>query len=76
MVLCDTEHIQKLKLALAQEKLASQVCMTRYKALTSKIAQFQMGEGPAPTEEEFTQWLADVKYAVELKKLLDGVPGA
>ena len=42
------------------------------KALTAKIAEHQMSHEPAPTEEKFTQWQADVKHAVDLKKMMTG----
>ena len=74
MTMCDSGHTQKLRQALAEEKLAAETSMVRYRSLTAKITQFQMGEGPAPTEAEFSQWVADVNRAVELRKLLDGVP--
>ena len=63
---------EKLRAALIAEKSDEHVRMARYKALTAKIAQHQVGHMPAPTEEEFTQWLADVKHAVNLKKMMTG----
>lgn len=61
---------EKLRAALIAEKSDDNVRIQRYKDLTEKIAQHQLGHGPAPTEEEFTQWLADVKRTVALKKLI------
>lgn len=63
----------KLRLAVEEEKLAAAASLKRYKLLSSKITQYQMGEGPAPSEEEFNQWLADVQRAVELKRVLSGI---
>lgn len=63
---------EKLKAALAAEKLASDQRLASYKFLSTKIADYQVGAGPAPIKEEFTQWLADVEYAVGLKKMLGG----
>ncbi len=65
---------EKLKKAVAAEKAAAAASLSRYVLLTDKIQKYQMGEGAPPTEEEFTQWLAEVKRAVELRKLLDLVP--
>jgi hypothetical protein len=62
----------KLKAALEAERADSDVRLQRYKLLTAKIADYQVGTGPAPTEEEFSQWLADVKHAVDLKNMLGG----
>ncbi len=59
---------------MAAEKRATADSLTLYRSLTEKIEKYQLGEGPAPTEQEFTQWLAEVKRAVALRKLLDGVP--
>ena len=61
---------KKLEAAFEAEKIASELSLVRYKSLTAKIADYQVGQGPAPTEEEFTQWLADVKHAVDLKNML------
>ena len=69
----DTAHTEKLKQAVAEEKLATKASLARYTLLSAKITAFQMGDGPAPTEEEFNQWLADVHRAVELKRLLSGI---
>ena len=65
-------NAEKLKAALTAEKSDVRARMRRYKALTAKISEHQLGNGPAPTEEEFTQWLADVKHAVDLKKMMVG----
>ena len=65
-------NTEKLKAALIAEKSDEHAREQRYKALTAKIAEHQMSHEPAPTEEEFTQWLADVKHAVDLKKMMAG----
>ncbi|MGB4116000.1 MAG: hypothetical protein WBK51_05595 [Polaromonas sp.] len=64
---------EKLRSVLIAEKSDSLQRLQRYKALTQKIADYQVGVGQAPTEEEFSQWLADVKHAVDLKTLMAGV---
>lgn len=66
---------KKLKQALQAEKQAIIASQTLYENLTTKIHQFQTGTGPAPTEAEFTQWIAEVEKAVELKRVLSGVSG-
>ena len=63
---------QKLRTVLIAEKSDSNHRINRYKSHTQKIAEYQMGRGPAPTEEEFNQWLADVKHAVNLNTLMAG----
>lgn len=63
---------QKLRTLLIAEKSDCNGRLQRYKSLTLKIADYQVGVCPAPTEEEFTQWLADVEHAVSLKTVLSG----
>lgn len=65
---------EKLREAVAAEQRATAASLALYQALTQKIEKYQLGEGVAPTEDEFTQWLAEVNHAVTLRKLLDGVP--
>lgn len=61
---------EKLRKAVAEEKRASDASRARYHALTAKITDYQLGKGPAPESAEFTQWLADVQRAVDLKAKL------
>ena len=61
----------KLRVVLREEKSECNQQLQRYKSLTQKIADYQVGIGPAPTEEEFAQWLTDVKHAVDLKIMLE-----
>ena len=63
---------QKLRTLLIAEKNDSDGRLQRYEFLTLRIADYQVGVSPAPTEEEFTQWLADVEHAVSLKTVLSG----
>ena len=74
MKIRSTPNTEKLHSALEAEQYACADSLARYKALTGKIEKYQLGVGPAPTEEEFTQWIAEVKRAVALRKLLDGIP--
>ena len=60
----------KLRTVLASEKSDVNQRFERYKTLTLKIADYQVGNGPAPTEDEFNQWLADVQHTVDLKKMI------
>lgn len=63
---------QKLRTVLIEEKSDSNQRLERYKSHTQKLADYQMGKGPAPTEEEFCQWMTDVKHAVNLNAVLSG----
>ena len=61
--------------AVADEKLVIAASQALYQSLTAKITQFQTGQGPALTEAELNQWLAEVEKAIELKRVLSGVAG-
>ena len=61
---------QKLRTLLGVEKSHTIERQDRYKLLTQKIADYQMGTGPAQTDEELKQWRADVKHAIDLKTVL------
>jgi hypothetical protein len=65
-----TTNTEKLRAAVVVEHGEAHLRAERYKILTAKIAAHQVGKGEAPTEEEFTQWLVDVKHAVNLKKMM------
>ena len=71
-----TVNTDKWRLAVEEGKLAVAASLARYKRLSTKITQYPMGDEPAPTENEFNPWLADVQRAVALKHLLNGVSGA
>ncbi len=60
----------KLRSATAAERAAIAGRAERYKQLTAKISAYQEGKGPAPTHEEFAEWLEDVERNVALKKAL------
>jgi len=64
-----TTHAEKLRAAV-EEKSEVHSLAERYKALRANTAAHQVSLGLAPIEEEFTQWLADVKHAVKLKKMM------
>ena len=60
--------------AVLAEKQAMASSLVRYEALTAKLAAYQSGEGPEPTEAEFLQWREDVKLAIRLRALQSGLP--
>ena len=61
---------QRLRTVLGMEKSDSIERQQRYRLLTQKIADYQMGTGPAQTDVELNQWRADVKHAIDLKTVL------
>ncbi len=65
---------EKLLQAVLAEKQAMASSLVRYEALTAKLAAYQSGEGPEPTEAEFLQWREDVKLAIRLRALQSGLP--
>ena len=73
MIKIDNLEAAKLSQAVAAEKEAVASSLTRYKALTAKIAAYQSGEGPEPTEAEFLQWRDDVKLVIRLRTLQSGL---
>ena len=75
MKLATVAKTDGLKQAVADEKLVIAASQALYQSLTAKITQFQTGQGLALTEAELNQWLAEVKKAIELKRVLSGVAG-
>ncbi len=61
--------LERLRLAAIGEVEAVRQRLARYEALTHKIIQYQAGEGPAPSVEEFLMWREDVEMALAIKKL-------
>ncbi len=61
--------LERLRLAAIGEVEAVRQRLARYEALTNKIIQYQAGEGPAPSVEEFLMWREDVEMALAIKKL-------
>lgn len=61
---------QKLRTVLGVEKSDTIQRQHRYILLTQKIADYQMGTGPAQTDDDLRQWRDDVKHAVDLKTVL------
>ena len=68
-----TPDAEKLSQAVSAEKQAMASSLVRYEQLTAKLAAYQSGEGPEPTEAEFLQWRDDVKLAIRLKTLQSGL---
>ena len=68
-----TSDAEKLSQAVAAEKQAMASSLARYEQLTAKLAAYQSGQGPEPTEAEFLQWRDDVKTAIRLKTLQSGL---
>lgn len=75
MKLATVAKTDGLKQAVAAEKLVIAASQALYQSLTAKITQFQTGQGAAPTEAEFNQWLAEVEKAIALKRVLSGAAG-
>lgn len=70
-----SKAIVVLKRAIADERRSARQRVKRYEALTEKMTNYQQGNGPAPTSEEFDQWRADVEARVALKLMQAGVSG-
>ncbi len=67
---------EKLREAIAEELTAQRRAQETYELLTAKMLAYQMGHGPAPTNEDFQQWSNAVEQRVKLRQLgIAGEPG-
>ncbi len=64
------DPLTKLRAATAAEKAAIAERAERCKKLTAKISRYQVGKGPEPTAEEFSEWQEHVEQSVSLKMAL------
>lgn len=66
---------EKLREAITDELAASLEAERTYELLTAKMQAYQMGRGPAPTNEEFLLWSRAVERRIKMKEIgieLDG----
>ena len=61
--------LEKLRQAALVEAQAVKDRLARYVALTEKMVNYQAGEGPAPSVEDFVAWREDVELALAIKQL-------
>ncbi len=66
--------LEKLRQAALGEAQAVKDRLARYVALTEKMVNYQAGEGPAPSVEDFVQWREDVELALAIKQLQKNQP--
>ena len=69
---------EKLQEAITDERAASLEAERIYEQLTAKMQAYQMGSGPAPTNEDFLLWSRAVERRIRLKQIgieLDGEQG-
>jgi hypothetical protein len=66
---------EKLQEAITDERAASLEAERIYEQLTAKMQAYQMGSGPAPTNEDFLLWSRAVERRIKMKQIgieLDG----
>jgi hypothetical protein len=67
---------QRLSDAIVDEKKqALALVLDVYGTLTAKMQAYQMGTGPAPTNDEFVRWRSAVEHCVKLRELYIKVDG-
>ena len=66
---------QKLQDAIADEKIVQRQSRLIYEALTARMEAYQLGKGPAPSNEEFAQWREAVEQRVEIRQMAIAVDG-
>ena len=64
-----TAKRERLEDAIAKEKRALLRVRQTYEELTAKMNAYQLGRGPAPSNEDFAQWSEAVEQHIRLKKL-------
>ena len=73
--MADTQKpFNKLREAISEEKNDVQEREAELRMLTAKMHAYQMGNGPAPTLEEFTLWRDATEKHLLVRRLQSGVP--
>lgn len=65
----DKNPREKLQEAIFDERSASLEAERIYESLTEKMRAYQMGSGPAPTNEDFLLWSRAVERRVKMKQI-------
>lgn len=60
---------ERLQEAIAEELTAQRKAQETYELLTAKMQAYQMGHGPAPSNEDFQRWSHAVEQRVKLRQL-------
>jgi len=60
---------EKLQEAITDERTASLEAERTYEQLTAKMRAYQMGSGPAPSNEDFLLWSRAVERRVQMKQI-------
>jgi len=72
---CDKSPREKLEEAITDERAASFEAERAYEQLTEKMRAYQLGSGPAPTNEDFLLWSRAVERRVKMKQIGIGLDG-
>lgn len=65
----DKSPREKLQEAISDERTASREAERTYELLTAKMRAYQLGSGPAPTNEDFLLWSRIVEQRVKMKQI-------
>jgi hypothetical protein len=66
--------LEKLRQVAMAEAQAVKDRLARYVTLTEKMVNYQAGNGPAPSVDDFLEWRADVELALAIKQLQKNLP--
>lgn len=66
--------IDRLREAISEEKNDTEQREAALRMLTAKMHAYQMGNGPAPTIEEFTRWRDATEKHLLVRRIQSGVP--
>ena len=65
--------LDKLRQAISMEKQDTALRAAELKSLTAKMKAYQLGMGPAPSIEEFTQWREATEKSLLVRRLQSGI---
>ena len=67
------ESPDQLREAITMEKQDTALRAAELESLTAKMNAYQLGNGPAPSIEEFTQWRAATEKSLLVRRLPSGI---
>ena len=64
--------VEALRAAIEKEQRELLIQEEEFALLTAKVNQFEMGEGPPPSDEEFNRWIMSVDTMLVARSLKNG----
>ena len=68
------EPLDKLRQAISMEKHEVALRAAELESLTARMKAYQLGNGPAPSIEEFAQWREATEKSLLVRRLQSGIP--